>query len=92
MNMEVKLQRPMRSGGGRFSSVDHAFRQGANDTLKKLALLEHAPDPGAFLAQLFRTSNFGYGKDLATPKTTYTPVTPQAEPLIRFSPSTIQTR
>lgn len=92
MNMEVKLQRPMRSGGGRFSSVDHAFRQGATDTLKKLALLEHTPDPGAFLAQLFRTSNFGYGKDLATASNAQSAVTHQAQPTLRFSPPTIQTR
>lgn len=62
MNLEVKLQRPMRGDAGRFSSIDAAFRQGAASTLKKLALLEHVPDPAEFLTKLFRTSNFGYGK------------------------------
>lgn len=59
---------PQRGGGGRFSSIQHAFDTAAKDVLKKYALLDDKGNQADFLAKLFSRSNFGYGVPQEEPR------------------------
>lgn len=64
--VEVQLGSPARGGAGKFSGVRHAFAQaegGAAAALRKYALFDDVGNPAELLAQLFRSSNFGYVAD-----------------------------